>query len=117
MARSKDLQPTTEDPEQDLLDEILAQPSEDPPPIHKPQVIPASHFAEKLNAQQTVARVYLKTISDIIESYPAYRMSYSDCQFIQATLYGISVRHQLSPGQIKSLETLAKKAAKARGDA
>lgn len=118
MTRSKDLQrePVFDDED---LSAIIKQ-AEEPPPPPQPQPQPkatTNPYAANLDDHAAKARGHLALLIDILACYPQYRMSYSDCQFAMATMYAISVRHQLSPGQIKSLETLHKKATKARGDA
>lgn len=109
MSRASDLRPQPTEPET-LQPEPVAPPK---PIVNKPPQITADHFREKLDGQQAKARSYLRTVCDILMTYPSYRLTYSDCQFLMATMYSLSVRHQLSPGQLKSLETLARKADKA----
>lgn len=65
---------------------------------------------QQLDAVQARGRKWVDEIRAIfMDNYPAFRPNYAECTLLFACMYSISVKHDISPGQAKSLELLRKK--------
>lgn len=69
--------------------------------------MPEAVTADPMHARGRRALNELVTL--FFDPYPAFRPNYAECQLLFACLYSIAVKHDIGPGQWKTLDLLRKK--------